>query len=120
MQVYQSLGISQAYYGPIFETLEDVGSIQKLQRGARGVDTVIVLLGLPEVWPEGLGWKGARENPLTEDSRYGKVLHDVQEIQSGQIGGINVLTALVELDDRLTKLEAMVLKLGVLDGKTTQ
>jgi len=106
--VYKSLGFSQTYYGPIFQTLEDVGSILKLQRGGRGLDTVIALRGLPDVWPEDLGWKGqvlTHAQPLTEDSRYGKILREVQEIQQGTISGINVLTALVELEQRVLALE---------------
>ena len=103
--IYKSLGISQTYYGPIFQTLEDIGSILKLQRGVRGIDTVIALRGLPTDWPEDLGWKGGRSEPLTEDSRYGKILREVQEIGEGTIGGINVLMALAELEQRVIALE---------------
>jgi hypothetical protein len=109
--VYQSLGISQTYYGPIFQTLEDVGSILKLQRGGRGQDTVITLRGLPTDWPEDLGWKGGsltHAKPLTEDSRYGKILQEVQEIAEGTIGGINVPLALMELEGRVVALESKV------------
>jgi len=106
--VYRSLGISQTYYGPIFQTLEDVGSILKLQRGGRNQDTVILLRGLPTDWPEDLGWKGeslTHAKPLTEDSRYAKILREVQEIGEGTIGGINVLMALAELEQRVIALE---------------
>ena len=108
--VYQSLGISQAYYGPIFQTLEDVGAILKMQQGARNIDTIIVLRGLPEVgsWPEGLGWKGKNSDPLTENSRYATLLGEIQEIAEGTIGGINVITALAELEQRIVALESKV------------
>ena len=110
--IYRSLGISQTYYGPIFKTLEDVGSLVKVQRGTRSVDTIIALRGLPEVWPEDLGWKGSRSEPLTEDSRYAKILREVQEIQQGSINGMNILTALVELEQRVVALENKVERLG--------
>jgi len=110
--IYRALGISQTYYGPIFQTLEDVGSILKVQRGTRGIDTIIALRGLPEVWPEDLGWKGSRSEPLTEDSRYAKILREVQEIQQGSINGIDILTALVELEQRVVALENKVERLG--------
>ena len=106
--VFQSLSISQSYYGPIFQTLEDVGAILKMQQGTRGVDSIIVLRGLPEVWPEGLGWKGSRSNPLTSDSRYARLLVEVQEIAEGNIGGINVPLALMELEQRIAALEGKV------------
>ena len=106
--VFRSTGISQSYYGPIFQTLEDVGAILKIQRGAAGVDTVIVLRGLPEVWPEDLGWRGKNSDPLTEDSRYARILVQLQEIEQGNINGISILTALIELEERVVALESKV------------
>jgi hypothetical protein len=103
-EVFKSLNISQTYYGPIFQTLEDVGAILRAQRGGRDVDTIIILKGLPEIWPEGLGWKGRNSRPLTEDSRYGRLLLDVQELQES-IGGLNVVMALSELVARIDALE---------------
>jgi hypothetical protein len=116
--VYKSLGISQTYYGPIFETLEDVGAILKIQQGARGIDTVIVLRGLPKKWPASLGWNGARSEPLTDATRYAKLLHEVQEIQHS-IGGINVLLALAELEERMIRLESRVLNQSTMEGNAT-
>lgn len=109
--VYKSLNLSQSYYSPIFKTLEDVGAILKVQTGGRGVDTVMLLRGLPDEWPEGLGWKGSRSNPLTEDSRYGRLLELVQEIEKGTIKGIDVILALTELESRVVALESKVQKM---------
>lgn len=117
--VYKLLNISQAYYGPIFKTLEDVGAILKVQTGARGIDTIIVLRGLPEAWPTGLGWDGSKSRPLTEDSRYGRILRDVQEMQDGKIGGVNVLLALSELEQRIIVLEKALRTEVSPNGKTT-
>ncbi len=114
--IYKSLKISQTYYGPIFQCLEDVGAILKVQQGARGIDTVILLRGLPNVWPEGLGWKGDRSVPLTEDSRYARILLEVQEMK-GSIGGINVVLALQELEQRVVALERQLLKM---EGKSAK
>jgi hypothetical protein len=117
VQVYKSLGISQTYYSPIFRTLEDVGAILRMQKGARGQDTVIVLRGLPDEWPVGLGWKGSRSEPLTEDSRYGRLLEVTQELQEGSINGINVILALTEIETRVGALESKIQKMEAASGK---
>lgn len=109
-EVYHSLGISQTYYGPIFDTLEDVGAILRVQRGGRGIDSVLVLREMPKVWPEGMGWKGRNSKPLTDDSRYATILLDVQRLQES-IGGLNVLSAMMDFENRLRKLEAEVVKM---------
>lgn len=109
-EVYQSLGISQTYYGPIFDTLEDLGAILRIQRGGRGIDTVLVVRELPMIWPEGLGWKGRNSKPLTDDTRYATILLDVQRLQDS-IGNLNVLDAMMDFETRLAKLEAIVVKM---------
>lgn len=109
-EVYQSLNISQTYYGPIFETLEDIGAILRIQRGGRGIDSVMVIRELPEVWPKGLGWKGRNSRPLTDDSRYATLLLDVQRLQES-IGGLNVLNAMMDFENRLQRLEAELVKM---------
>lgn len=114
-QVYSMLGISQSYYGPIFQTLEDVGAVLKLQRGGRGVDTVFVLRGLPEVWPEGLGWNGRNNKPLTSSTKYDTLLLDVRRIQE-QIGTLDLVGLLVNLEQRLSRIEANALK--AIEGDT--
>ena len=106
-EAYNACNISQTYYGPIFKTLEDTGALLKIQRGGRGIDSVFVLRGLPDVWPNGLGWRGKNSEPLTEDSRYGTILLEVESIKDS-IGGINVVTALSDFEQRLVKLEALV------------
>lgn len=98
-EVYTSLGISHSYYSKVFQRLEDAGAILKLQRGGRGVDTVIVLRGLPESWPEPLR--------LTNGTRSDTVLREVQEIKES-IGGLNIKEALLDLETRLSKLEAVI------------
>lgn len=104
VETFKTTGISQTYYGSVFNTLEDVGAIEKIQRGGRDVDTVIVLKGLPKKWPEGLGWKGKNLKPLTEDTRYATLLLEVEKLKE-LMGGIDVKTALLEHEDRITKLE---------------
>lgn len=115
-QVYGSLGISQSYYGPIFDTLEEVGAILKLQRGGRGVDSVLVLRGLPKVWPEGLGWRGRNANPLTSDTRYDTLSLDLQRVKES-IGDLNVIRVLMDFETRLSTLEATARKSGAPHGK---
>lgn len=113
-QVYRSLGISQSYYSSIFDTLEEVGSILKIQKGARSVDTVMALRGLPEVWPEHLTQHPKKD--LTGPEGYATLVLDVKKIQDS-IGSLNVIEALINLDTRLGQLEAMLNKEKAPHGK---
>lgn len=109
VEVFRSLGISQTYYGPVFKTLEEVGAILRIQQGGRNVDTVIQIKQLPTVWPENLGWKGrtVEDQPLTDDSTFAMLLSDVQALKDST-GGLNVVLALAELEQRIEALETHV------------
>jgi len=114
--VWNATGISQAYYTPVMNALERVGAVLRIQRGGRSVDTVISLEGLPDEWPDDLGWRGSK----AEDPDYAIIMENLRKINEGTIGGINVITALLEMEERLTALEGKLLKTEAVNGKTAQ
>lgn len=101
---FKSTGLSMTYYGPVFKTLEDTGAILKIQQGGRNLDSILCLQGIPSEWPEGLGWKGKNSKPLTDESRYGTLLLEVEEIKQS-LGGINIVSVLLDFEQRLKALE---------------
>lgn len=46
---YKESGLSQSYYSRIRTILTDLGSVSELQRGARNLDSVLILHGKPDV-----------------------------------------------------------------------
>lgn len=104
-EVYQSTGISQAYYGPIFNALDEAGAILRVQRGGKNVDTVIVLRGLPEVWPEELITSVTAKKDLTNANQYATVMAEIQKLRES-LGGLSIVEVLFDFESRIAALEA--------------
>ena len=111
-EAFQATGLSRTYYTSTRKALEKHNAILILQRGGRGVDTVIVLQGLPETW-DVEGWNDGIGKPLTNARDYATLCSDVDELKEN-IGGINVLAALAEFEKRTIELETQVAELQVL------
>lgn len=105
-EVFKASGLSRAYYTSTKRALEKHNAILILQRGGRGVDTVIVLQGLPETW-DIEGWNDGTGKPLTNARDYATLCSDVDTLKE-QTGGINVAAALVEFEKRVIALETQM------------
>jgi hypothetical protein len=104
VDAWKATGIAQSYYTPIRRALEAHGAITILQRGGRNVDTVIVLIGLPDVWEDIPGG-------LTDGPKYASLNATVKDIER-RLGGMNVAAALQEIEMRLTEVEVLTKKLS--------
>lgn len=100
---YSSLGISQQYYQRVVKCLEYNGVIDWVQRGKRGIESVIVLHELPEL-PLALPEKPEKKN-LTDDPVFASLVDRVEALEMNT-GGINIGEVLVNYEERLQALEA--------------
>lgn len=110
-EVFKTTGIAQTYYSPTLRTLERSGALLKIQRGGRNADTVYVLKGLPEVW-DAEGWKGEGTRDLTSHRKYDRLAAEVRDINN-LLGGMNVPSALTEIEQRLVAIESRLTSLEV-------
>lgn len=108
-EAFQATGLSRTYYTSTRRALEKHNAILVLQKGARNVDTVIVLRGLPETW-DIEGWNDSTGKPLTSAPDYAMLRSDVDELKAS-IGGINLTSALMEFEERVKTLETQVAEL---------
>ena len=99
VKAYDDLGISHSHYSNVQKMLVESGAIEMLQRGARGIESVYQLNGRPS--PEKL-----RKSPLTKTNSRATVALEqrIADIQR-QIGGLDIVAALADLEKRLGKLE---------------
>lgn len=97
---YDELKISHSHYTTVQRMLVESGAMELVQRGARGIESVYRLNGRPD--PENL-----RKLSLTKpDNRATVALEQrVADIQR-QIGGLDIVQALADLEKRLAVLES--------------
>jgi hypothetical protein len=108
VQVYGALGISQSYYQPIRKILEHNGCVEFLQSGSRGIDSVILLHKRPKNVDEFIVPPDLEKSPsktLTDDPEFARLADKVEGLEI-LVGGIDIGTAIVELDRRLKTLGA--------------
>lgn len=103
-----SIGIPKGYYKRVVDTLRGMGSIEMLARGKRGASLTAIALRYPptvELYGEAIvksGWKHLTANPSPD-----KLAADVRDILKN-IGGINIVTAFKNHEDRVQALETAV------------
>ena len=97
-EIWLPLKISQSYYSKVFSFLRDSDSISVIQRGSRMHPSLIVLNGEPPPV------EGHPANPLTRPTEHDKLASRVAHIES-RLGGMNVLEAIRDLDERVKRLE---------------
>jgi hypothetical protein len=101
--VFRSTGIGQSYYTSVFNQLETQGCITILQRGARSVESVIVLHRPPTVE----GYVAESKSALTDAERYANLRDDVEALKT-LVGGIHIGEALKEVEQRLRIVEESI------------
>lgn len=115
----KSLGIPEGSYSKVVTRLRSMGCIEQVTRGYRGtaLSTYILLFPpTPELWraTEARGDEGRLTAAPTSD-RVARAVEDLQK----QLGGINVVSALANLETRLHNLERQVSQIAT-DVSPTQ
>lgn len=99
VEAFGKLRISNAHYSRVMGTLQEVGAIEQLQKGARGVPSVYALHFRPEVEvPTG-------ESPLTKPTNFDKLASRVTGLER-RLDGIDLKVLLANLESRVKRLES--------------
>lgn len=99
-KLFRSMGISQSYYSKIIGSLKDLGCITLIKRGARGVDSIVAL----HHEPSEMEFLIRTASPLTNSPQAARLSERVADVEK-QLGGLIVVDAVKNLDERLKKLE---------------
>lgn len=105
VELFSGLGISNAHYSRISSTLQEIGSIEIVRRGARGVSTRIVLHRRPE--QADLDGSVGLDSPLTRPTAADKLTQRVTQLER-RLDGIELKTYLANLEKRLRVVEGKV------------
>lgn len=100
---FRAVGMSQAYYSPIFTVLEQMKCIERLEHRP-GAPSVIGLHGAPD--PEEFERK--YKEYLTRPRQPSKIEQRVSNLE-GRLGEIDLAAVLVNYEQRITRLEADLL-----------
>lgn len=105
VKVYGSTGLSRSHYSKLFSVLIEIGSIDIAQRGARMTPTVMRLLGRPTLEQIEHAEEIAKPH-LTkrEPSAMVQLQQRVTQLER-RLQGIDVTEAIINLDQRLKRLE---------------
>ena len=98
-QAFRELEISQSHYSNVQKLLVAAGAIELVQRGARGIPSVFVLHGKPEA--ETFSPIPLTGVPKPDMFALAQAVKDIQR----QIGGLDIVRALADLEKRVGKLE---------------
>jgi hypothetical protein len=101
--IFRSLGISQTFYGRVKAGLVESGCISFARVGSRGQDSEIVCHHKPEETE----FMRRSNRPLTRSLENAILTQRLNGIES-QLGGMNVVEALAEFEDRLRKLDSRI------------
>lgn len=105
VEFFSSSGISNAFYGRVFQTLYEIGSLEMHKRGSRGVATQIVLHKRPEA--DDLDRVHGLGSNLTAPTMYDRLSQRVSGLE-GRLEGINLEKVIANQEQRLRALEAKV------------
>lgn len=101
-KIFRQLGISNSYYSKIIPALRDLQCVTQLKRGARGVDSLLALHHPPKE----MEFLTRARQPLTADPQSARLAQQIEAIHKALGGGeFDVVAAIENLDQRLTKLE---------------
>lgn len=100
--VFGNLGISNSHYSKVMSTMYEIGSIEMIRRGARGVQTLIALHARPSL--EHVHKATSHDRGLTPSSESAKLERRVKELER-RLEGIDVRLMLGNHEERVRKLE---------------
>ncbi len=93
-----ALGISMTFYSPIFRVLYDAGYCALGDRGGRDKPSTVILIRSPKK-DELMALTSVTDRPIVS------VLTRLESLESS-LGGMSIVGALKEIEDRLVALEA--------------
>ena len=105
VEVFRSLGVSQAYYTTMFAILEEMNCVEYLHRGRSGQPSVMALYHAPTLNE----WQDAYKRPLTKGGSSSNMESRVKLLE-GRLAGIDLGSALVNFEERLTAIELQLRK----------
>lgn len=111
LETCESLGIPKGGTTRVVGALRALGCVEQIARGFRGTALSEFILHYPptaEVWAasSALNVKSRAEG-LTRGPSPDRLAADVRDLKQ-QLGGINLIEAIAELDRRISKLESLV------------
>lgn len=106
VEAFRAIGVSQAYYSPIFDALTELGCIEQIQRGASRLPSVI-LLHHP---PESEDFAAIYHVALTKPTPLDTIRQEVDDLRR-RLPEIDVKSFIVSLDARMTDIESRLARL---------
>lgn len=114
VETYRTLGISQSYYSEVRQGLINSECMTVLRQGSKGIQSVVILHRPPDED----SFESAKGLVLTRQDGAATLSQELDDLKH-LIGGIRIPDALVnfeqritELDNRVTKLEQLLIKQG--------
>lgn len=99
--IARNLGIPTGTYGKVIKQLRMMGCIEQVVRGSRGIALSVFVLHYP---PTAERFQDFGAGNLTGGPNLDRLAADVENLKR-QIGGLNIVSALAEFEDRLGKIE---------------
>lgn len=100
-ELYRGMGIGQSYYSRIMNSLKSMGCVTMTQRGSRKTSSILVL----HHEPDRAEWEAHHARPDLTGRMEGATLSDRVFNLEQRIGGVNIVDALRNLENRLQALE---------------
>lgn len=101
--LFTGLGISNAHYSRVSSTLQEIGAIEILRRGARGTTTLIALHRKPDV-SDLTGGVGTDAPSLTRPSALDTLTQRVSQLER-RLDGIDLKAYITSTERRFQELE---------------
>jgi hypothetical protein len=111
VEAYKSIGASQHYYSGVMDALKDLGCITILSSGRRARPSVVALHHAPDE-TEFIFYSESRLTGAPEAAKLRSRLETLEK----RIGGINIADALVNIDNRVKRLEHLVREIAQKDS----
>jgi hypothetical protein len=109
-ELFAGLGISNAHYSKVSNTLQEIGAIEMLRRGARGTSTLIALHRKPEV-SDLAGGVGTEPGHLTRPTALDTLTQRVSQLER-RLDGVDLKAYIANTERRLLTLEGKQAKAG--------
>jgi hypothetical protein len=100
-ELYRAMGIGQSYYSRIMDSLKSMGCVTMVQRGSRKTPSILVLHHAPDRGE----WQAHHARPDLTKRMEGATLSDRVFNVEQRLGGINIVDAFKNLEERLQALE---------------
>jgi hypothetical protein len=106
VEAYRAVGVSQAYYSQIFDSLTELGCIEQVRRGASGHPSVIVLHYPPDPGAFAEVYRAVLTKPHPLDT----IREELDELRR-RLPDIDINSFIISLDARLTEYEGRLARL---------